>query len=259
MDRHFSCTACGKCCVGLVPLLLDEAIEHAGRFPLAMVWTVVPANSKAFKLSARIGTTVKVARRREIAVQITPMAYIPESLPCPERGEDNLCRIHASKPLRCRTMPLYPYQEEDDQNDLLVPRPGWACDVSAQASLIYADNRILHRQDFDQERQQIERQAQIIKPYADRLTAQTSTLISQLEILSKRPGGGRLALSFTGILPRLPDVDTQAFAQAQLPVLQAFAALTEDQPAMKTFHQHYQSSIRSLELSLGQKRPILTV
>ncbi|MCF8481723.1 MAG: hypothetical protein K9H25_14950 [Rhodospirillum sp.] len=30
-------TARGKCCSGLLPLLLDEALEHAERFPLAMV------------------------------------------------------------------------------------------------------------------------------------------------------------------------------------------------------------------------------
>lgn len=251
MDRHFACTACGKCCVGMLPLLLDEAIEHAGRFPLAMVWTVVRPNNKSFALSARIGTTVKIARRQDVAVQITPMAYLPESLPCPELTTKNLCGIHHEKPLRCRTMPFYPYQEENDQDSLLVPRAGWTCDISREAPLVYQNGRILDRSNFDLERQGLERQASIVKPYAHNLLTRTGTLVRDLEVLSKRPQGGRLALSFTGILPRLPHVNAQAFAQAQLPVMRHYAEQTADKPTTKTFHQHYVDSIRNLELILN--------
>lgn len=251
MERHFACTACGKCCVGMLPLLLEEAIELAGRVPLALVWTVVRPNSASFDLSARIGTTVKVARRREVAVQVTPMAYLPERLPCPELGPDNLCGIHDRKPLRCRTMPFYPYQDEREQGELLVPRAGWACDVSREAPLVYRDGQILDRAAFDEERRRLEEQARIIKPYANNLVARTGTLVRDLEVLSKRPNGGRLALSFSGILPRLPQVGSRDFAEAQLPVLRHYADVTANEPAMKSFHQHYLASARGLELTLS--------
>ncbi len=251
MDRHFACTACGKCCVGMVPLLLDEAVRFADRFPLAMVWTVVRPDGAAFHLSARIGTVVKVARRREVAVQVTPMAYLPDSMPCPELRRDNLCGIHKKKPLRCRTMPFYPYQEESAQEEFLIPRAGWTCDVSKEAPMVYRDGRVLDRADFDEERRRLEEQARVVKPYADNLTGRTATLIRDLEVLAKRPKGGRLALPFTGILPRLPDVDVKRFAKTQLPVLRRYADLTADVPPLAPFHTYYRESARGLELSLG--------
>jgi Fe-S-cluster containining protein len=251
MNRHFACTACGKCCSGLLPLLLDEALEHAERFPLAMVWTVVRPDSKAFDLTKRIGTTVKVARRREVAVQISAMAYMPEAVMCPALTEENLCGIHPSKPIRCRTMPFYPYQEESDQDKLLIPRAGWTCDISGEAPLVYRDEKILAKGDFDEERHRLEEQAHVVKAYANRLVASSASLVRELEVLSKRASGGRLALGFTGILPRLPNGDIMAFAKRQLPVLRRFANITASEASHRKFHDYYQLSIRGLEIVSG--------
>jgi Fe-S-cluster containining protein len=226
-------------------------MEHADRFPLAMVWTVVRPDSKSFALSKRIGTTVKVARRREVAVQVSAMAYLPEAIKCPELTDDNLCGIQATKPLRCRTMPFYPYQEESDQDSLLIPRAGWTCDISKEAPLVYRDGKILDRQDFDMEWDRLKEQSRHIRPYADRLVASSAQLVRELEVLSKRSGGGRLALGFTGILPRLPNVDLKDFAARQLPVLRRFAEVTAENAAHRKFHDLYQSSIRGLELVVG--------
>ena len=58
---------------------------------------------------------------------------------CPALTEDNKCAIHDRKPSRCRTMPFSPYRDEAHQDDLLVPRDDWECDISADAPLVYRD------------------------------------------------------------------------------------------------------------------------
>lgn len=250
MQHHFKCTACGKCCSGSLPLTLGEALFHAGRFPLAMVWTVVRQGDKSFGLTTRLGTVVQVARKTQVAVQVGPMAYLPPAVACPELTGDGLCGIHAEKPIRCRAMPFFAYKEESDQAEMLLPRAGWACDISRAAPLVYQDGRIVDRTDFDAERQHLEAQAPIVKAYADRMIASASGIVGKLEMLSKQSGGGRMALPFTGILPRLPEVDLPAFAAAQLPVLHRYADLTAPDKAMAQFHQYYREAIQRLELAV---------
>jgi Fe-S-cluster containining protein len=219
-----------------------------------MVWTAVPQGARSFSLTSRLGTIVHLARRRQVAVQVGPMAYLPPSFPCPELTDAGLCGIHADKPIRCRTMPFYPYREEDDQDEFLVPRAGWACDVSKDAPAVYRDKRIVVREDFDEERRQLLAQAPVLKAYADRVVAAAPNLVRELEMLSQRPMGGRLALSFTGILPRLPEVDVPEFVRVQLPVLRKYAELTAADTTMGDFHQHYRNAIRALEAAAVSSR-----
>ena len=37
MERRFACTACGKCCFGLLPLTIGDALAHADKFPLVVI------------------------------------------------------------------------------------------------------------------------------------------------------------------------------------------------------------------------------
>lgn len=246
MDRHFLCTACGKCCYGLLPLLLDEALTHAGRFPLAMLWTVLPAASRSAGLVSRLGASVTVGRRRTLAVEIGAVAWLPDTLTCPELTPDGLCAIHDDKPQRCRTMPFYAAREEAEQDSFLLPRPGWRCDISRTAPLVYRDGTITDRTAFDAERHRLEDQAAIINAYAHRLLAQSPALARDLDMLGKRSGGGRLALPFTAILPRL-NADIAAFARQQVPVLRAVAARTAGDTAARAFHTYYAATLRALE------------
>ena len=41
MERHFDCTACGKCCYGQLPPTPPDALANAERFPLAILWTII--------------------------------------------------------------------------------------------------------------------------------------------------------------------------------------------------------------------------
>lgn len=239
MERHFACTACGKCCTGWVPLTVKDALAHAGLFPLAVVWTPVRQASKAFAITAKLGLTVKTRDKKTLAVRIAPTAYIPPSMPCPALTTDNLCGIHAEKPSRCRTMPFFPYRDESDQADLLVPRPRWTCDTSAGAPVVYRDKAVVERGDFDYERGDLLDQAPILRAYGEWLLGNVPAMADNLSRAALKPGGGHVAVGFASLLRRLPDVDKPTIAQAQLAVLGDFAAKVADQPTLAEYHRNY--------------------
>lgn len=224
MERRFHCTACGKCCYGWVPLTLKDALAHAGRFPLAVVWTPVRQASKAFDITAKMGLTVKTRDRKKLAVRIVPTAYMPPSMPCPALTPDNLCGIHADKPSRCRTMPFFPYRDEADQAELLIPRPGWTCDTSEQAPVVYRDKGVVEREDFDRERSDLLEQAPTLRAYGEWLLGSVPAMTDNLARAALKPGGGHVAVGFASLLRRLADVDKAGIAEAQLIALAEYAA-----------------------------------
>ncbi len=99
-------------------------------------------------------------------------------------------------------MPFSPYREESDQADLLVPKPGWLCDTTAAAPVVYRDKKIVSREDFDRERRALEDQAVPLRAYADRLMANPE-VAAAVEKAAKNPRGGYVVLNFSAILPRL--------------------------------------------------------
>jgi len=239
MERHFRCTACGKCCAGWLPLTVKDALAHAHLFPLAMVWTPIRQASKAFALTARLGTTVRTADKKTVAVRIAPTAYIPPTMACPALTSDNLCGLQADKPSRCRAMPFFAYREENDQRDLLVPRPGWECDVTASAPAVYRAKQVLEREDFDHERTELLAQSPLLRNYADRLMSMVPSLPAALANAANKPGGGHVAVSFASLLRRLDGVDKSALAQAQHKVLTAFGERVEGQTALAEYARNY--------------------
>jgi len=248
MERHFHCTACGKCCYGWLPLTLSDAVAHAGRFPLAMVWTTVRQGAKAFEHTARLGISLKVGKRKRVAVQIAPTAYIPPSFSCPELAPDGGCAIHAAKPVRCRAMPFSAYQPEADQANLLIPKPGWQCDTSDGAPVVYRGKKVVPRGDFDEERRELARQAPVLSTYADRVIATAPNVAAALESAANKPKGGYVVLKFSAIVPRIDGIDLAAFSRLQLPVLNDFAERTADDPALADYHRYYR------ECALGMER-----
>lgn len=245
-EKHFLCTACGKCCYGEVPLTIEDALANADRFPLAMVWTPVSEGMKAFNLVGKLGATVELPNRKRVAVLIAPTAYIPPQLPCPALGADNLCSIHDTKPLRCRAMPFYAYREEEDQADLLVPRKGWECDVSPAAPLVYKDKQIIERADFDKERAALLGNAVALNAYAQRQVKNEPALLGHLMAQVKKPVGGRFTVKFAPFLLMNKQYDMLDFAQKQHPVLASFAAHTANNPAMADHHRYYTQAAEDL-------------
>jgi len=239
MEKRFHCTVCGKCCFGLLPLTLEDALRHAALFPLALAWACVHKGAKAFALTARLGTSIKLRNRQQVAVLITPAAYIPPSFPCPTLMPDGRCGIHQDKPSRCRSMPFYPYREEQDQADLLVPRKGWACDTSAAAPVVYREWKIVDRLDFDQERRDLLQQAPTMQAYAEHIMKYMPWLLDKLAMLAAKPTGGHIITSLSSFLAATRRTDRCALAERQLPIFEDFAARTADHPDLAEYHRNY--------------------
>lgn len=246
MERHFGCTACGKCCYGWLPLTLNDALAHAGRFPLALVWSVVPQGTKSFPLAARLGVTLAPNKRTKIAVLIVPTAWIPPSFPCPVLNDEGLCGIHDNKPLRCRTMPFYPYREESDQADMLVPRKGWACDISAAAPVVYRDKAIVERADFDRERDELLAQAPVMQRYAEYMLKYSPGIAGNLAALATRPNGN-VVTSLSSFFTAIRQPDAAQLAAQQLPVLRAFAEKTAAVAELAEYHRNYAGWAKEME------------
>lgn len=253
MEKHFQCTACGKCCFGQIPLTCKDAFTHAARFPLCFVWTPLRQGSKDYAQVATLGTTVKLPDGKELAVLIVPTAYIPSAFSCPALGNDNLCSIHENKPSRCKTMPFYPYREERFQAELLTPREGWACNTSTTAPLVFQDNKILFRDDFDYERQDLLEQVPTLKCYAEYMLKYTHSLVSSLIIASNKSKAGHIVTSLSSFLTATRNKDAKHIAEKQLPILNNYAEKTAGDPKLAEFHKNYLNW--SKEMSYLAQRP----
>ncbi len=244
--QHFACTRCGKCCYGWLPLTIADAFANAGRFPLAMVWTTVPEASRAFELTAQLGMTVALPKRKRVAVLIAPTAYLPPSFPCPALSSENQCAIHADKPLRCRSMPFYPYRRETDQADMLVPRKGWVCDTSANAPVVYQNHKILERDDFDRERAALVEQAPMLRAYAETILKHYPAVMARVQKTAQNPATGSIVVGFWSFLRHHRTEDPVKFAKAQHPVLIEFISRTAATSMLANYHKYYQESAAEL-------------
>ncbi|MBF0167314.1 MAG: YkgJ family cysteine cluster protein [Alphaproteobacteria bacterium] len=231
MERRFACTVCGKCCQGWLPLTLEDAVRHAHRFPLAVLWSTVRQGAKAFALTERLGLPLS----KKVALRITPLSYLPPQQACPALADDGKCAIHHEKPLRCRVMPFSADREEKDQADLLIPRKDWLCDISAVAPAVYREGKILDSRDFDAERRAFESQAPIVKAYGDFLLKSSPAFKAEMEKLALRPGGGQMILKISPLLRKAGFVDLADFARRQAPVLRRFQALASDQDYARNY------------------------
>ena len=165
--KHFHCTACGKCCYGLLPLTIKDAFEYSSLFPICFVWSAVRESSKDFEEFSKLGAIVKLPGNKRLAVSIFPASYMPSSYPCPALKSDNLCSMHLCKPLRCKTMPFFPYREERFQDELISLRDGWLCDISSNAPLVFENYKIIDRENFDLEKKELILQVPLLRQYCE--------------------------------------------------------------------------------------------
>jgi hypothetical protein len=148
---------------------------------------------------------------------------------------------------------FFPYREELDQAQMLTPRSGWECDTSPAASVVYRDQEIVHREDFDCELGALVAQAAILGFYADWLLESAPTLSEELVRVAKKRSGGHVVVNFSTLLPRLAQVDVTNFARRQFPVMTEFAAKTGAVPALTEYHQHYRERAEELGSLLDQR------
>lgn len=245
-EQRFRCTACGKCCYGWVPLTVREALAQAGRFPLALSWTLVKTSSRAHKAAAELGVNVSLANRKTVAVLLRPVLYLPAAFPCPALGDDKLCGIQDSKPLRCRTMPFDPCREEKDQAALLAPKQGWLCDVGAEAPVLYKNGKIQDPADFEAERAEMRAAAPAYRAYVQMTLKQSPPVANELLRAAMSPVSGRFAVSFWSFLKTRKEEDRSRFAKAQYGVLLAYAEKTKGQPDVEAYHTYYLKAAQEL-------------
>ncbi|CAK0760954.1 YkgJ family cysteine cluster protein [Gammaproteobacteria bacterium] len=237
-ERRFHCTACGKCCHGWLPLTLNDAITHAARFPLALVWTPVPQATKAFDLAVCLGSKIRLGNRKKIAVFISLTAYIPTSFPCPALTAQGLCSIHDIKPIRCRTMPFYPYREEQDQADMLIPRKNWECDISLAAPIVYRERKILDRDYFGQERTELLQQTPIMRSYAEYMLKYAPGIVDNLASVATG-SGGNIVTSLSSFLTATRKIDASRLAEKQQIIFDEYATKTAINPQLIEYHRNY--------------------
>jgi Fe-S-cluster containining protein len=247
MEKHFHCTACGKCCYGQLPLTIKDAFANVGRFPLAMLWTPLKQGAKDYSMVSDLGITIKLPDRKELAVLIVPSLYIPSSFPCPALGDDNLCSIHAIKPSRCKTMPFYPYREEQYQAELLTPRKEWACDVSTAAPVVFEGKNIVAREDFDQERQELLLQVPVIRTYANYMLKYYPLLVNSLAKATFQKVGGQVVTSLSSFLTATRNSNAQDIARQQLPLLIEYMNKTTQKTEFAEFHKNYASWVKEMD------------
>ena len=245
-EQRFSCTACGLCCHGLVPLTVDEAIRFADRFPLAVTITPVKPGTRGHQVLDRIGVTVQLPPKKKYSLLIAPVSFVPASMQCPALTQDKLCGIHAEKPIRCWTMPFYAYKDEDHQIDLLTPRSGWQCDTGPDAPVVYRDRRIVDRTDFDAERQALLDQAEAIRRYADLLLKHSPLMLARVAKATQSSPMGRVVVSFVSMLRYDRSRDLVGFARRQFPVLEDWERRTAGDPKLKEHHGYYREAMADM-------------
>ena len=144
-------------------------------------------------------------------------------------------------------MPYSAYRDEADQDDLLLPRPGWECDISSDASLVYRNKAIVERDEFNTERDGLIRDSAILKPYAEWLIESVPSLKMDLLKAAMRSTGGQVIVAFSTLIPRLPGVDIYDLAEKQLPLMQSHARRTVDDPSLASFHKCYVKTAKEWE------------
>lgn len=238
-EKRFACTACGKCCYGILPLTISDAINGADAFPLAISFTPIKQSERHFKLTAQLGTSFQISKRQKVAVLMMPVAHIPASMPCPKLTTNNLCSIHDTKPLRCKTMPFYPYHEEDQQLSLLAPRKDWLCDATMDAPVVYRERKIVDRTNFDIERKELLQDAPALKEYADWLLKFNPSIFSQIMKAVQNRVAGRIFLNFSSFLRIDKRMTLADFALKQHAVLESWEKKTESDPELAEYTAYY--------------------
>lgn len=246
MTRRFHCTACGKCCYGQLPLSWKDAVAQAHRFPIAIVWTPVLQGSRDFKQVKDLGVFIKLPDRRELASLIVPTSFIPSTFPCPALSTENLCSIHKEKPARCKSMPFYPYRDERLQADNLILKKDWQCDTSDAAPVIYENQKVLQREDFDLERAELIDQVPILRRYAEYMFKYTPAIVGQLAIAASKQTNAHIVTSLSSFLTAIRYPETKLISSKQLPVLKDFAEKTLGKSEYSDFHRRYTEWIKEM-------------
>lgn len=243
---RFSCTACGRCCYGMLPLTVDEALGNAETFPLAICITPIKVGSRGYSIADRIGVVFEARSNKKLSLLVFPAAFIPPSMPCPNLTSSNLCGVHERKPLRCRTMPFYAYKDEAHQSDMLVPRTGWLCNTGDDAPIVYEDREIVERSDFEAERTELVKQAPALRRYISLMLQYDRDAYARILKAASAPTPGRVIVNFISFVRFNKNLDICEFARKQHPVLLEWLSRTRGDAKLETYSSFYSDSSSEL-------------
>lgn len=166
---HFACTSCGKCCNRSPEVQLSEAAGLADIFVFRLMFRlyVLPSafsggngtsgSMASFYESRRLlnafaarKSTVRAGKGASSAEQVKYLLISALSLDTGSGScaalDGEHCGIYQRRPLACRSVPFhYSRPEASAASDLaaFAARPGYRCDTSANAPLIFDRGRIV--------------------------------------------------------------------------------------------------------------------
>lgn len=169
-ERRFACTACGLCCNSGPEMELSEATALADKFITSLyfrVWALplpskraggaAPQHSGALSEAETLeehrrqlghfSVRDKIDRSAARSLHLTMSArtFDREQGRCPALI-DNKCGVYDVRPLSCRAVPLHFSQPDAllaPALDAFVRRPGFLCDTSASAPVVFDGERVL--------------------------------------------------------------------------------------------------------------------
>jgi len=224
-----------------------EGFDHAGRFPLAMLWVPMRQGNRDYAMVQQLGAQVQIDKKNEMYVIVSAVSFIPPDMPCPALRENGLCSIHETKPRRCKTMPFTPYREERFQSELLKPRETWLCDISASAPIVYQDRQLLDRTDFDAERAGLLDEVPQMRRYVEYMLKYNPDIRNNLVKSSLSPKAGEVVTSLSSFLTATRQTNKAQIARQQIEVLQQYLEHTAGKSAYKTHHDYYTRSLAEMQ------------
>lgn len=244
-EKRFLCTACGRCCNGILPVTIAEGLKWAHLFPMAVSILPVRPGTRGVAVLDRVGVAVELPGKKKLLLQVMPVSFVPPNVSCPAL-DGNLCSIHAEKPLRCRAMPFYPFKDEEHQLELLIPRSGWLCETGEEAPVVYKDRKIVERHDYAAERAALFAQAPLMNEFVKHLFKTSPLQANRIIRASQSTMPQRVIVSFASLLRRADPAAFGEFAKAQISVLEAWAERTKDDQSLVEFQGYYRDALDEL-------------
>jgi hypothetical protein len=105
--------------------------------------------------------------------------------------------------------------------------------------VVFRNNEIVFREDFDREKLDLQEQVPILRRYADYMLKYSPLLVSSLVTASSKPIAQQVVTSLSSFLTATRNTETKRIAQLQLPILSEYAAKTAENEKLREFHKNY--------------------
>jgi hypothetical protein len=105
--------------------------------------------------------------------------------------------------------------------------------------VVFENNKIVFRDDFDHERQELLEQVPILRRYAEYMLKYSPSLISSLMHAASKTKAGHVVTSLSSFLTATKSADAKQIAQLQLPILKTYVEKTAGLTQLADFYKNY--------------------